>query len=322
MGRPSFYLLLKNLKLLEIDFVQLYSREGKLANVLIDLLASSTHRMIVQSPRTCKSASGCIMPLADTGFRISGVAVSKPQRTFLMIRCFVICLSLFFSFAAAHGQLEELEKRAGLGNASNLSDSKVASGLQEALQIGADNAVKLTGKTDGYFKNQAIKILMPSNLRPMEKGLRMVGFGPKIDEFILSMNRSAEAAAPAARKIFVDAILAMSFDDAKKILSGGDTAATDYFKNKTSGQLTAAFQPFVEKTMNENGVTQQYNTLTEQYKSIPFARSQSLDINKYVVAKAMDGLFYELGEQERQIRKDPAARTTSLLKQVFGQSQK
>lgn len=237
-----------------------------------------------------------------------------------MLRPFVFCIVLFLCSSAAHAQIEELEKRVGIGNASGLSESKVASGLKEALKVGASKAVNLTGRTDGYFGNEAIKILMPSNLRSLEKGLRAVGFGPKIDDFILSMNRSAEAAAPSAKKIFEDAILAMSFEDARKILSGGDTAATDYFKGKTTDQLTAAFQPYVEKTMSENGVTKQYKALTDQYESIPFARSQSFDINKYVVGKALDGLFYELAEQERQIRKDPAARTTSLLKEVFGKS--
>jgi hypothetical protein len=239
-----------------------------------------------------------------------------------MFRSFVLCISIFLSSTVAHAQLEQLEKGLGLGNASKLSDSKVASGLKEALRVGANNAVKLTGKTDGYFRNEAIKILMPGNLRPLEKGLRAVGFGPKIDAFIFSMNRSAEAAAPAARKIFTDAILEMSFDDARKILSGGDTAATDYFKSKTTGRLTTAFRPFVEKTMRQNGVMQQYKALTDQYQSIPFAKSQSLDVNKYVVDKALDGLFYELADQERQIRKNPAARTTSLLKEVFGESRK
>jgi len=237
-----------------------------------------------------------------------------------MIRLPVLCIVLLLSSSAACAQLDQLEKRMGLGNASGLSDSKVASGLKEALRVGADNAVKLTGKTDGYFGNEAIKILMPGNLRPLEKGLRAIGYGPKVDEFVLSMNRSAEAAAPAAKKTFGDAILAISFDDARRILSGADTAATDYFKAKTTDQLSTAFQPIVEKTMKENGVTQQYLALTEQYRSIPFAKSQTFDINKYVVTKALDGLFYELAEQERQIRKDPAARTTSLLKEVFGKS--
>ncbi|MFI5102680.1 MAG: DUF4197 domain-containing protein [Terriglobales bacterium] len=232
-----------------------------------------------------------------------------------MIRSFVLCIGMFLFSTVSHAQLE---KRLGVGNASSLSDSKVSSGLKEALRVGAENSVKLTGKTDGYFKNEAIKILMPSNLRPLEKGLRAVGFGPKIDSFILSMNRSAEAAAPAAKKIFTDAILEMSFEDARKILSGGDTAATDYFKGKTTGRLTTAFRPVVEKTMSKNGVTRQYKALTEQYQSIPFAKNETFDIDKYVVEKALDGLFYELADQERQIRKDPAARTTSLLKEVFG----
>ncbi len=234
-----------------------------------------------------------------------------------MIRWFVLC-GLIFTSLASQAQFEQIEKRLGLGNASALSDSKVASGLKEALRIGAENSVKLTGRTDGYFGNEAIKILMPANLRPLEKGLRFMGYGPKIDGFILSMNRSAEAAAPAARRIFGDAIMAMTFDDARRILSGGDTAATDYFKAKTTSQLTEAFKPVVEKTMSQNGVTQQYRALTDQYKSIPFARNQSFDIDKYVVTKALDGLFYELADQERQIRKNPAARTTSLLKEVFG----
>jgi hypothetical protein len=217
------------------------------------------------------------------------------------------------------GQVPEVSKSLGLGNQGVLSDSKIASGLKEALQVGAINAVKLTGKTDGYFGNQAIKILMPKSLRPVEQGLRAVGYGPKVDDFILSMNRSAEAAAPAAKKIFVDAILSMSFDDARKILSGSDTAATDYFKSKTTEQLAAAFRPVVEKTMDQNSVTQQYKQLVSQAQTIPFMKSPNLDITNYVVSQALNGLFYMLGEEERKIRKDPAAQTTSLLKQVFGQ---
>ncbi len=238
----------------------------------------------------------------------------------MMIRGFLLSVGILLTTVPAFAQIDQIAKGLGLGNQSELSDSKVASGLKEALRLGADNAIKLTGKTDGYFGNQAIKILLPKNLRPLEKGLGALGYQPKIDAFVLSMNRAAEAAAPSARKIFGDAILAMSFDDARRILSGNDTAATDYFKSKTTDQLTVAFQPFVEKTMNENGVTQQYNALSGQLKSIPFAKSGGLDINKYVVSKALDGLFYMLAEEERKIRKDPAARTTNLLKEVFGKS--
>jgi len=201
---------------------------------------------------------------------------------------------------------------------AGLSDTKIASGLKEALQVGAQNAVKLTGRPDGYFSNPDIKILLPKELRPLDKPLRAMGQGPKIDAFVLSMNRAAEAAAPSARKIFEDAILSMSFDDARKILTGGDTAATDYFKAKTTPQLTTAFRPVVEKTMDQNGVTKQYKQITSQAQNIPFVKSQDLDITHYVVSSALDGLFYELGQEEKKIRKDPAAQTTSLLKQVFG----
>ena len=237
-----------------------------------------------------------------------------------MLRLSLVCFCLLLGAAPAHAQLEDLRKKIGLGSGAGLSDAKVASGLKEALKVGAANAVKLTGKTDGYFANEAIKIGMPRNLRTLETGLRAIGYGPKIDDFVLSMNRSAEAAAPAARKIFEDAILAMSFDDARKILSGSDTAATDYFKSKTTDSLTVAFRPVVTKKMSENGVTKQYNALTEQFQSIPFAKSQAFDIDRYVVSKALDGLFYELAQQEREIRKNPAARTTALLKEVFARS--
>jgi hypothetical protein len=234
-----------------------------------------------------------------------------------MIRPLIVVAFVILFSVPAQAQLDQLEKRIGINDASGLSETKVASGLKQALQVGSENAVKIVGKPNGYFGNQAIKIEMPKDLHLLESGMRELGFGPKIDEFILSMNRSAEAAAPAARKIFIDAILAMSFEDAKRILSGDNTAATQYFKEKTTGQLTEAFTPVVKKTMGENGVVKQYDALTEQYKNIPFAKSQSLDIDHYVVSKALDGLFYELGEQEKQIRTNPAARTTDLLKEVF-----
>ena len=200
-----------------------------------------------------------------------------------------------------------------------LSDAKIASGLKEALKVGTENTVNLTGKMDGYLKNEAIKILMPEKLRTLETGLRAVGYGPKLDEFVLSMNRAAERAAPAAKQIFWDAIGAMTFDDAQKILKGSDTAATQYFRDKTSDKLTAAFRPTVEQATNEVGVTRQYKDLVGRYQAIPFAKSESLDVDHYVVTKALDGLFHVLGEEEKKIRTNPTARVTDLLKEVFGQ---
>jgi len=218
----------------------------------------------------------------------------------------------------ASAQFDKLLKGlSGSGLGSGLSDAKIADGLKEALQVATTNAVRLTGKTDGYFGNQAIKILMPEKLKTLETGLRAVGYGPKIDEFVLSMNRAAETAAPQAKQIFFDAIGKMSFDDARKILNGGDTAATEFFKSKTTPQLTAAFRPPVSKSMNEVGVTRQYKDLVSRFEAIPFARSQTFDLDGYVVDKGLSGLFHVLGEQEKQIRTNPSARVTDLLKQVF-----
>ena len=205
-----------------------------------------------------------------------------------------------------------------LAQARGLSDATIASGLKEALQVGTQNAISLTGRPDGYFQNAAIKILMPSQLQPIEKGLRAVGYGPQLDELVLSMNRAAERAAPAAKPIFLEAITAMSFDDARKIVTGSPTAATEYFKGKTSAQLTAAFQPVVAQTMREVGVTRQYQELMGRAQAIPFLKSAPFDLDGYVVGKSLDGLFYVLGQEEQKIRTNPAARATDLLKQVFG----
>lgn len=235
-----------------------------------------------------------------------------------MGRAFGVAFILLLTAVPAWAQLDRMLEGLGLGRQSGLSDSKVASGLKEALKVGTENAVGLTGRTDGYFRNAAIKILMPKALRNLEQPLRAIGYGPQIDEFVLSMNRAAEHAAPFAKQIFWDAITQMTFDDARKILAGNDTAATDYFKNKTSNPLAAAFRPVVEKSMNEVGVTRQYKDLVGRYESIPFVKSVAFDLDGYVVTGAINGLFYVLGQEERKIRKDPAARVTTLLKEVFG----
>jgi len=236
----------------------------------------------------------------------------------MMIRVLTISMIVFLTALPASAQLDRVFKGLGIGQKAGLSDEKIASGLKEALKIGTENTVNLTGKTDGYFLNQAIKILMPEKLRTVEKGLRAVGYGPQVDEFVLSMNRAAERAAPAAKQIFWDALEQMTFEDARKILSGNETAATDYFKGKTTDKLTAAFRPVVDRSMNEVGVTRQYNELVGKYESIPFVKKETFDLDHYVVTKALDGLFHVLGEEEKKIRTNPQARVTDLLKEVFG----
>lgn len=236
----------------------------------------------------------------------------------MITRSVTVMLVILMTALPASAQLDKLFKGFGTSPSGGLSDAKIGSGLKEALKIGTENTVHLTGKTDGYFMNQAIKILMPEKIHNIEKGLRAVGYGPQVDEFVLSMNRAAEKAAPLAKEIFWGAIGDMTFEDARKILSGPDTAATDYFKRKTSDKLTIAFKPEVDKAMNEVGVTRQYKELVGKYQTIPFMKSESFDIDQYVVTKALDGLFHVLGEEEKKIRTNPAARVTDLLKEVFG----
>jgi len=194
----------------------------------------------------------------------------------------------------------------------------VASGLKEALSVGTKNAVGLLSKKDGYFGNEAVKILLPENIRRVGDALRMAGYQKEVDAFVLSMNRAAEKAAPKAADIFAGAIRSMSIDDAQKILNGGNTAATEYFKSKTSTQLFNAFKPDISQSMNEVGVTKAYKAMTDRYTAMmPFAKMESLDLDTYVTNKSLDGLFHMVGQEEAKIRTNPAARTTELLKKVF-----
>ena len=241
-----------------------------------------------------------------------------------MIRPLIIIAVLLIFISPAWAQCDKVLKDLGgvIGSGGGLSDVKIGSGLQEALKIGTANAVVQTGQVDGFLLNKAIKILMPKSLQTIETPLRYVGYGPQIDEFVVGMNRAAEKAVPFAKDIFWDAIGQMTFDDARKILNGGDTAATDYFKAKTSKKLQTAFRPSVEDVMNQVGVNRQYNELIGRYKSVPFAKSVTFDVNQYVTEKATDGLFFVVGQEEKKIRTDPAARVNDLLKEVFGGKKK
>ena len=211
----------------------------------------------------------------------------------------------------------------GLGSLGGLaggakSESTVVAGLKEALAVGTQNAVGITSREGGYLDNPLIRIGLPGGLDKLAKGLRAVGFGGQVDELELAMNRAAEQAAGEATDVFVGAIRQMTFSDALGILDGGDTAATEYFERTTRPELASRFEPIVAEKMGQVGVVQSYDALLARYRSIPFTQSPSLDIRSYVTDRALDGLFTVLGEQERKIRTDPAARTTALLKQVFG----
>lgn len=195
---------------------------------------------------------------------------------------------------------------------------RTALGLKEALSIGLVNAVGLAEKPDGYFANNLIKILLPEKLRNAEKALQVVGFGNLTDNFVMGMNRAAEKAAPAAKQIFLDSLKTLTIQDALQIFRGGDTAATQYFERSTTPQLTAAFRPVIGESLQSVGAIQAYEQFLGRFKKIPFARVEAFDVTDYTTSKAIGGLFLLVGNEEKQIRQNPAARVTPLLKEIFG----
>lgn len=231
-----------------------------------------------------------------------------------------LCLAI--SATAQMPKLDDLLKgAAGLkGPAIGATDDKTgAAGIKEALAVGTENAVRSLGRPDGYFANEAVKILMPEKIRKVSEVARMAGFQRQVDEFVLSMNRAAEAAAPLAAKFFGDAIRDMTLEDVRGILAGGDTAATDFFSRKTRDKLYAAFKPVVAKKVGEVGATRAYTDMMGRFDKVPMMGGrQSLDLDDYVTNKSLDGLFRMVGEEEKKIRTNPAARTTDLLRTVFG----
>lgn len=231
----------------------------------------------------------------------------------------VLCFILISSQVLLAGVFDDLLKKIQEPSTRSLDEGTVVSGLKEALSVGTASAVKLASKENGYFGNEAIKILLPDKVQAVGEVLRKAGFGQEVDAFILSMNRAAEKAAPKARPVFIEAIKEMNIQDANRILNGGDTAATDYFRTKTSQHLAEAFKPEISSSMNKVGVARQYKALTERYFSlIPLAGMDSFDLDQYVTNKALEGLFHMLGQEEKKIRTNPAARTTEILKKVFG----
>lgn len=235
------------------------------------------------------------------------------KKSFLIV-CLVLAVSVTVSYAGFFDFLKGFKVPA----VDRTDDETIISGLKEALKIGTGNAVRNVSAVDGYFGNVDIKILMPEKIRAVADVLAKVGYQRQVDDFIVSMNRAAEKAAPMATDYFVGAIKEMTFDDARNILNGGDTAATDYFKAKTYDKVYTAFKPVISSSINDVGVTRSYKEMMGKYEAIPFVRKESVDLDHYVTTKALDGLFYMVAEEEKKIRTDPAARVTELLKTVFG----
>jgi Protein of unknown function (DUF4197) len=224
----------------------------------------------------------------------------------------LIVLSLFaFSFSGCDSAKQIL------GSTGNISNTEIASGLKEALRVGADSSTKHVSMLNGFFGDDMIRILMPPEAQKLERTLRDVGFGKTVDKAILSMNRAAEDGSKYVGQILWNSIQQMTIQDAIGILRGGDFAATDYLKRTTTTQLTAAFRPVIDRSLNNVDATRYWSDVFSTYNKIS-KTPVNTDLGAYVTEKALSGLFYHIGLQEQQIRKDPAARVTDILKKVFG----
>ncbi len=250
------------------------------------------------------------------------VAQTDPQavKDRQMKRTAAIALTflLFLPSYADGGFFDDVMKKFSAPADSGPDENTVVSGLKEALTIGAGNAVTAVSSPDGFFGNVDIRIPMPEKLKKAEKVLRKVGYDDQVDEFILSMNRAAEEAAPRAAEIFVEAIRNMSIQDAAGILNGGDTAATEFFRENTHDELFTLFGPVITTSMGKVGAVKSYNRMNKKYTSLPFVKEEPVDLEVYVTERSLYGLYFMIGKEEQKIRKDPAARVTKLLKSVFG----
>jgi len=210
---------------------------------------------------------------------------------------------------------EAINKAKG-GSGSGLSTEEIAAGLKEALTVGATNSSGKLSMADGFFKDAAVKILMPEQVQKAEKKMRMLGMGKLVDNTILSMNRAAEDASKSAADIFIKSIKQMSISDALGILRGTDTAATGYLRKTTTADLTTAFRPIIEASLAKVDATKYWKDFFTAYNTVS-SEKVNTDLTSYVTERAMKGIFYYVAEEEKKIRKDPAARVSDILKKVF-----
>lgn len=237
----------------------------------------------------------------------------------------LILSTLALSFSASHAQFGDLMKKANNvvnevsgKKTTGLSNEDIISGLKAALNQGATNGTQKLSAVDGFFKDAAVKVLMPPEAQKVEKTLRNIGMGSQVDNAILAMNRAAEDAAKSAAPIFMNAIKGITIQDGFSILKGSDNAATNYLKDKTLASLTEAFRPVIEASLKKVDATKYWNTLFTNYNR--FAPEKvNPDLTAYVTERALNGVFFQVAQEEAKIRKDPMARTSDILKKVFGQ---
>ena len=220
-----------------------------------------------------------------------------------MKKIFIACI-VFFTFAA--------------GAQASISSSDVIRGLKEALTIGTKNATSIASKINGFYKNPKIKIPFPPDAQKVKTVAEGLGMKSQVEKFVETLNRAAEEAAKEAAPIFINAIKGMTIEDGFKILKGPDDSATQYLKRKTQAPLTAKFKPVVKKATQKVEVTKYWNPIITQYNQVPFVTKVNPDLDAYVTERALSGLFKLIADEEKKIRKNPAARVTDLLRRVFG----
>jgi len=206
----------------------------------------------------------------------------------------------------------------GIGGEKPLTTAEVAEGLKEALVKGISTGSDLVSVTDGYFKNPEIKIPFPPDVKKVEDAVRKIGLGGQVDKFVMTLNRGAEDAAKEAKPIFIAAIKSMTIQDAWAILRGEENAATEYLKRTTSAQLKEKFKPVIQNSLNKVNATKYYGEIVSRYNQIPLVEKVNPNLDDYATDKAIEGLFVMIAKEEKNIRQDPVARTTELLKRVFG----
>ena len=243
----------------------------------------------------------------------------------------ILVIGLLVSVSAAATAQDTAKKKTSLfgkvtnavnsvkgGKGTGLSTEEIVSGLKEALSLGAKKSADKLSAANGFFKDAAVKVLMPPEAQKVEKTLRSIGAGKLVDDAILSFNRAAEDASKSAAPIFVDAVKNMSIQDALGILKGADTSATAYLKKATTANLTAAFKPSIDSSLAKVGATRYWSLVVDKYNSLPTTFNKiNSDLPAYVTQKAMNGIFYYVADEEKKIRTNPAARVTDILKKVF-----
>ena len=232
---------------------------------------------------------------------------------------YLILSFVFLHFSGSAQIFKDIKKvKSVFKTGSGYSEEEAGQGIKEALIKGITKGVAEVSQVDGYFKNPTIKIPFPPDVKKVETQLRQMGLGGEVDKVILTLNRAAEDAAKEAKAIFISAIKSLTVKDAINIVTGEQDAATKYLQRTTSGQLTLKFEPIIDASLDKVSATKYWEDVIGTYNKIPLVKDVNPDLTEYVTQKALEGLFYMISKEEKAIRKDPLARTSEILRKVFG----